>query len=101
MGVRGLDERKGLKGNQNIVLENRKKMSISGVEDVLSFNEESIVLNTTLGIINIKGEGLHINKLNLDDGEVNVEGNIISLQYVGNKEDVKAKGRGILGKMLK
>jgi len=101
MGVRGLDDKKHLKGNQNIVLENRQKMSISGVEDVISFNEELIVLNTTLGLINIKGEGLHINKLNLDDGDVNVEGNIISLQYVGSRDDIKSKGRGILGKMLK
>ena len=55
----------------NIIMENRKKVSVSGVDDVESFNEEEIVLHTeNQGILILKGAGLHINKLNVDSGDV-------------------------------
>ena len=51
---------------QNIVLENREKLSISGVLDVLSFDDQIVILETELGLLTIKGENLRINKLSLD-----------------------------------
>ena len=50
---------------QNIVLENREKLSISGVLDVLSFDDQIVILETELGLLTIKGENLRINKLSL------------------------------------
>ena len=62
-----IDERKALSSNviQNIVLENREKLSISGVLDVLSFDDQIVIVETELGLLTIKGENLKINKLSI------------------------------------
>ena len=69
----------------SIVMDNRKKLSICGADDVLGFNEETVSVNTSLGNIIIRGSSLHINKLNLDTGEVEIDGVINSLQYTESK----------------
>ena len=63
---------------QNLILENREKLSISGVIDVESFNDECVIADTELGTLIIKGIDLHINKLNIDSSELGIEGDIIS-----------------------
>lgn len=68
-----------------LVLDNRKKLSLTGVEDVSGFNEELISAVTTLGTLIIRGSKLHISKLSLETGEVDVDGEINSLQYTQNK----------------
>lgn len=64
-----------------IHLEGRELMSVTGVKDVDSFNEQEIRLVTDLGVLYVEGNELHITKLNLDDGQVLLEGEIVSLQY--------------------
>ncbi|OQA13202.1 MAG: Spore protein YabP [Firmicutes bacterium ADurb.Bin356] len=62
-------------------IDNRSLMSITGVNEVESFHEQEIVLQTDLGGLRIEGEGLHLTKLNLDDGQVMLEGEIYLLEY--------------------
>ena len=62
-------------------LEQRENIFISGVNDVISFNEDMIVIDTKMGVLVIGGQNLHVNKLNLDDGELSVDGEINSLSY--------------------
>ena len=62
-------------------MENREKVTITGVVDVDSFDEASVVLVTDYGFITLHGQDLHINKLNLEEGQLIVEGEIIALQY--------------------
>lgn len=96
-----MEERRNIRNRaQNIILENREKMSVSGVEHVKSFNDTTIILITVQGNITIKGEGLDIKKLNLDDGNLSIEGYITSIVYT-EKEDMASKGLGFLGKMFK
>lgn len=83
---------------QNIVLENRSKLSISGVKDVFSFDDQIVILDTELGMLTIKGVDLRINKLSIDTSEVIIEGKINSLNYSEKTE--KASGN-ILGKIFK
>jgi sporulation protein YabP len=64
-----------------ITLENRRRASLSGVSDVLSFNEQEVVMVTEGGDITLVGEGLHIARLNLDEGQLMVEGNISGIEY--------------------
>lgn len=66
---------------QNLVLENREKLSISGVLDVLSFDDQIVILETELGLLTVKGENLRINKLSLDTADVIVDGEIYNLGY--------------------
>ena len=83
---------------QNIILENRKKLNVSGVKDVLSFDDQVVIIETELGLLTVKGEDLKINKLNIDASEVIVEGNINNLSY--SESQTKKEG-GFLGKIFK
>lgn len=99
-----IEERKqiGMNTNivQNLVLENRGKLSISGVNDVLSFDDQVVMVDTELGLLTVKGENLRINKLSLDTSEVIVEGQISYLAYSQNKENQNSGG-GLLSKIFK
>lgn len=85
---------------QNLILENREKLSISGVLDVLSFDDQIVILETELGLLTVKGENLRINKLSLDTSEVIVDGEIYSLGYSEKNIEKKNTG-GILGRIFK
>ncbi len=64
-----------------LTMESREKLFICGVEDVESFDENEIIVYTSEGTLSIKGSDLHINKLNTDNGELMIDGNIDSLIY--------------------
>lgn len=91
-----IDERKSMNINvnpnivQNLVLENRGKLSVSGVNDVLSFDDQVVMVDTELGLLTVKGENIRINKLSLDTAEVIIEGEISSLAYSQNKQEKNA-----------
>lgn len=76
----------------HVMLEDRKHLTVSGVEDVERFDESTIVLSTSQGAMTISGEGLHIEKLSLDGGDLKVEGEIEALVY--------EEGRGTQGGFL-
>ena len=59
-----------------ILLEERSRLTITGVTDVLSFDEESVTAETDLGTLTVRGEGLHISRLDLDEGLLRIEGSI-------------------------
>ena len=96
-----MDERKTINTGviQNLILENRGKLSISGVLDVLSFDDQVVIVETELGLLTVKGENIRINKLSLDTAEVIIEGEISSLAYSQNKQE-KSSGT-ILSKIFK
>jgi sporulation protein YabP len=71
----------------SLILDNRKKLSVTGVEDVVGFNDESVSLKTVKGDLLVSGSSLHISKLDLDTGNVELEGIINSLQYSREKND--------------
>ena len=81
----------------NLIMEGREKVSVSGVEYVESFDEEEIVINTPIGVLLIRGQELHIEKLSLDTGDVIVLGQIDKLEY---EDDVKITG-GFLSRLFK
>ena len=85
---------------QNLVLENRGKLTITGVLDVLSFDDQVVIVETELGLLTIKGENLRINKLSIDTSEVIVEGEIVGINY-SDKEIGKKDGNSFLGKIFK
>lgn len=85
-----LDERKPLANViQNVILENREKLNVSGVLDVLSFDDELVIVETELGLLTIKGENIRINKLSTETEEVTIEGNICNLAYSDKSLDKK------------
>lgn len=93
------DKTRALRGRVHAVeLCNRETAAFTGVADVESFNEEEIVLLTDLGTIVLVGEGLHIVKLNLDDGVLEAEGRILALEYA---DEPKMGKKGFLSGLFK
>ncbi len=95
------ENKKSFNSFQNIMLENREKLNITGIHDVFSFDDQIIIIETELGLLTIKGEDLKINKLSLDTSDFIVEGKINSLSY-SNQENIPGKkGKNILSKIFK
>lgn len=92
------EEKSKAKIPHSLMLDNRKNLSISGISDVDSFDEQIILAYTDLGELTIKGKSLHINKLNIDSGDLQVEGQIDSLSYSDNKP---LSGGGFFSKIFK
>lgn len=69
----------------NLILENREKLVVSGVEDVDSFDEQTVIAYTAAGELSIKGERLHINKLSIETGELTLDGKVDSMTYSENR----------------
>lgn len=65
-----------------LMIENRQGGTVTGVTDVMSFDEKDILLITQAGKLTIKGEQLHVKRLNLEKGEVDIEGRVDSLLYL-------------------
>ena len=76
-------EEKTVSKTHKVLLQNRKSGSFSGIVDVLSFDVAEILLETELGMLLIKGNDLHVNRLSLEKGEVDVEGRIDGGMAVG------------------
>lgn len=81
----------------NVIMENRKKVSISGVDDVENFDENEVVMSTTQGTLVVRGKELRIEKLSLDSGDVVLVGVIDRLEY---EDDVKVSG-GLFTRLFK
>ena len=81
-----------------LMMENRERLSLTGVIDIHSFDDELVLVETQMGILTIKGNDLKMNKLNLDNNELIVEGKIVALIY--SETDVMKKGK-VLGKIFK
>lgn len=94
-----MEENKGIKSHK-IALTNRKNVNMTGVLDVISFDITEVLLETEQGMLNIRGKDLHVNRLNLEKGEVDVEGTIDALSYSQVPTSIK-KTEGILGKLFK
>ena len=93
------DDRKH-SGRHNVIIDKRERVAVSGVIDVVSFDEETIVCETEMGVLIIRGGNLHVNRLNLDDGELEVDGEI---ENIGYEDDmIIGKGKGsLLSKIFK
>lgn len=87
----------GLPAPHHVVIEDRKSLTVSGVEDVERFDENTIVLSTSRGAMVVAGENLHIEKLSLDGGDLKVDGDIDSVSY---EEENVARG-GFLSRLLR
>ena len=80
----------------SLTLTERKRLSLTGVEDVDCFNEQIVVLRTSLGTLSVAGAGLNICQLSLDSGCLEIEGEVEALEYSGGK-----KPGGLLGRLFR
>jgi sporulation protein YabP len=83
----------------NLMLENRNKLNISGIIEVINFNENQILLNTNVGTMIIKGQDLKMNKLDVQNGDVVITGKVDSFVYTS--DEGKAKKDSIISRLFR
>lgn len=77
-----MEEKAGI--SHNLSVRNRERGTMTGILDVISFDESSIVLDTDLGLMTIRGKDLHVSRLTLEKGEIDIEGHMDSFVYSSN-----------------
>ena len=77
--------------SHTLSMENRDKLSLTGVEDVSGFDESLVVLTTSMGELTVRGEGLHIERIDLDSGQLEVRGKVQELSY-----DERTEGHAVV-----
>lgn len=87
-----MNEKDMIKLPHNVIMEDRKTVSITGVNDIGAFDENVIIAFTDMGELTIKGTDLHINKLAIETGELALSGNIQSLMYTNDNSAGKQGG---------
>lgn len=95
-----MEERTGGIKNHKLTMVNRSAIQMTGINDVLSFDTNEIVLDTEDSLLMIRGDNLHVNHLTLEKGEVNVDGSVDSLVYSSGKKTAKSGEKG-LGRWFK
>ncbi len=85
--------------NHEVKIIDRREIHLSGIKKITSFDHEEFLMETTMGILLLKGSGLEILKLDTHDGNVRIKGKINSYQYLENK--VKPKEESFMAKLFK
>ncbi len=80
-------EKAALEAPHRLTLEDRSRLTMTGVTEVESFDEGQVVLHTTRGVIIVRGQGLHLQLLSLDGGQIHVDGTVDSITYEDNPRE--------------
>ncbi len=91
-------EEKRKNSRHTIQIEERERLTVSGVLEVVSFDEDGIMMETGCGMLLIKGSGLHIGRLDLESGDVAVDGNI---DYISYSDGNFSEKHSILGRLFR
>ncbi len=81
----------------SLSMEGRRRLLVSGVTDVESFNEQEVIMGTTQGTLAVHGMDLHMEKLSVDSGDVVITGQVDALEY----EDTPVKGEGFFARLFR
>ena len=88
------------KRTHKVILENRSRGTITGIQEVVSFDENQIVLDTDMGLLTVKGKNLHVSRLTLEKGETDIDGSIDSLAYSSN-EAYRKSGESLFSRLFR
>lgn len=79
---------------------NRKNCGLTGVADVIAFDEGEVILETDMGVLVVKGHELHVKRLDLEKGEVDIDGRMDSFFY-SEQRNSTAKGESFFGRLFR
>lgn len=82
------------------VIQNRMLTNLTGIHEVVSFDENQVVLDTDMGLLTLKGKELHVSRLTVEKGEVDLEGTIDSMVYSSN-EAYRKSGESLLQRLFR
>ncbi|MBE6871678.1 MAG: sporulation protein YabP [Ruminococcaceae bacterium] len=93
-----MNEQRSVKKPSNIIMENRKSMTVSGITDMGNFDDQTVTAYTDFGMLTVKGSGLHISKLSVETGELAISGEISMIAY---SDSAGKKATGVLAKIFR
>ena len=94
-----MEEKTGMRPHR-LMMQNRSSLSITGIRDVVSFDENQVVLDTDMGLLTMKVKDLHVSRLTLEKGEVDVDGTVDSLVYSSN-ESYRRSGESFFNRLFR
>ena len=86
-------------GNHEVKITDRSIINLTGINKITSFDDQEFLMESNMGIIVLKGEGLEIIKLDTHDGNVKIKGKLISFAYIENLK--KQKEESLISKLFK
>ncbi|MDO5382555.1 MAG: sporulation protein YabP [Eubacteriales bacterium] len=95
-----MEETKRVRRPHTLRMEDRKKVEFTGITDVISFEPAKVILESDYGMITIKGEGLHVNKLSVEKGELDVDGRVDGFVYT-ETSDARKKGESFVSRLFR
>ncbi len=94
-----MEEKTGIRPHRLMMI-NRSALSIGGIRDVVSFDENQVILDTDMGLLTMKGKDLHVSRLTLEKGEVDVDGTVDSLVYSSN-DSYRKSGESLFNRLFR
>ena len=94
------EEKKTSASRHALTIDRRERVVVTGMLDVISFDEETVIAETEMGILVLRGNNLHVSRLNLDNGELDLDGDITSVTYEDAHSPGKSKG-SFIGKLFR
>ena len=94
-----MEEKTGTRPHRLMMI-NRSALSIGGIRDVVSFDENHVILDTDMGLLTMKGKDLHVSRLTLEKGEVDVDGTVDSLVYSSN-DSYRKSGESLFNRLFR
>ena len=85
----------------SVNLFNRSQANLTGISNVVTFDEKEIILESSMGFLVVSGGDLHITMLNLDEGNVELQGKVSCIEYKAKGGDLKVKGKNIMNRLFK
>lgn len=95
-----MEEKIKQRRSHRLNMEDRKRLEMTGISDVISFDLNKILLETDYGVVTVKGENLHVNRLSVEKGELDIDGSIQSLDY-SEVSSFGKKGESFLSRLMR
>ncbi len=84
-----------------VLIENRNRIKINCVEDVESFNEEKVVVYTSMGVMIVTGFDFKVSRLSVDDGQLVIDGEVDKVEYMEEAKNERGESGGFLGRLFR
>ena len=95
-----MEEKIKQRRSHRLNMEDRKRLEMTGISDVISFDLNKILLETDYGVVTVKGDNLHVNRLSVEKGELDIDGSIQSLEY-SEVSSFGKKGESFVSRLMR
>lgn len=95
-----MEEKAKQRRSHNVNMQDRSRLEMTGITDVISFDLNKVILESDYGVITIKGSNLHVNRLSVEKGELDIEGTVQAMEY-SEAGSFSGKGESLVSRLFK